>query len=648
MANRMKEDEKNERIIRGLLKLPANRRCINCNSLGPQYVCTNFWTFICTNCSGIHREFTHRVKSVSMAKFTSQEVNALQEGGNERAKEIYFKEWDPQRHSFPDSSNVDRLRDFLKHVYVDRRYTGERSVDRPPRVKGEKEDSYENRRPDTYRGGSRSPSYDEAYDRHYVERPGSGGRNDDKNSRSSYEERRSPGYDQGDYRRSPGRFDTVDERGRDDRYGNGNQNRRFEDRRLPDGVPRPEGRSVNNQKESEMSSPPMVRPVREILGEDAPPLRVGEPPRSNGTRVADGPAQAQRTTSSNSLASTDSNPVELKRVNSGSLIDFNADPEPPVAAAPQPPAPQPINSPANGGDWASFDSVPQQKAPQAVSNLSTLESALAELSVPVAPPLSTVSTLPNSTAIHFSLTNDAGQGPIRQQNQPSLFPATQIQSTVMQSTMQPFSPPSVVSPSSQPWASSFTPNVQVPLTTPSGQPSQTPLKSPAETSVGVSSQPPVEVKPSGRRELPPGLFTATYSPASLPGWQTGPHLMGYGMQYPRAVFPSMTSLQGALPGMPNPSTLIRSSSFGASPSPRWVAPQQPSYPPALPPSAFMVQQAPSNISQVPGSLLPLGHQQLGGLGGPAFGVSSTDPHLTAGYSQPGTPSFPPVGGNPFG
>ena len=31
------------------------------------------------NCS---REFTHRVKSVSMAKFTSQEVSALQGGGN--------------------------------------------------------------------------------------------------------------------------------------------------------------------------------------------------------------------------------------------------------------------------------------------------------------------------------------------------------------------------------------------------------------------------------------------------------------------------------------------------------------------------------------------------------------------------------------
>lgn len=33
MASRVKEDEKNERIIRGLLKLPDNKRCINCNSL---------------------------------------------------------------------------------------------------------------------------------------------------------------------------------------------------------------------------------------------------------------------------------------------------------------------------------------------------------------------------------------------------------------------------------------------------------------------------------------------------------------------------------------------------------------------------------------------------------------------------------------
>ena len=32
-------------------------------------------------------------------------------------------------------SNIDRLRDFIKHVYVDRRFTGEKNVEKPPRAK---------------------------------------------------------------------------------------------------------------------------------------------------------------------------------------------------------------------------------------------------------------------------------------------------------------------------------------------------------------------------------------------------------------------------------------------------------------------------------------------------------------------------------
>lgn len=33
MGNKIKEDERIEGIIRSLLKLPENRKCINCNSL---------------------------------------------------------------------------------------------------------------------------------------------------------------------------------------------------------------------------------------------------------------------------------------------------------------------------------------------------------------------------------------------------------------------------------------------------------------------------------------------------------------------------------------------------------------------------------------------------------------------------------------
>jgi hypothetical protein len=34
----------------------------------------------------------------------------------------------------------------------------------------------------------------------------------------------------------------------------------------------------------------MVRPVREILGENVIPLRISEPPKANGGRAADGSA----------------------------------------------------------------------------------------------------------------------------------------------------------------------------------------------------------------------------------------------------------------------------------------------------------------------------------------------------------------------
>lgn len=163
-------------------------------------------------------------------------------------------------------------------------------------MQGEREDSNDNTRADAYRGSSRSPPYEDTYERRYNERPSPGGRNDDRNFRYNYDERRSPGYDQeirryGDYRRSPGRFDTVEDRHRDDRFGNGNPNRRSEEHRSPDVASKPDGRSPDHQKD--ISSPPLVRPVREILGEDVPPLRVGDPPKANGGKAADVPPRTQ-------------------------------------------------------------------------------------------------------------------------------------------------------------------------------------------------------------------------------------------------------------------------------------------------------------------------------------------------------------------
>ena len=140
---------------------------------------------------------------------------------------------------------------------------------------------------DSYQGGSRSPPYDDKYERRYSDRSSPGAR--------SYDGQRSPGYDQesrqsSDYRRSPGRPEIVNDWRREDRFGNGSRN---DDRRISDGDSKVEGKSPERPRDLNSSSPPIVRPVREILGENTVPLRIIEPPKANSARATDSSVHAQ-------------------------------------------------------------------------------------------------------------------------------------------------------------------------------------------------------------------------------------------------------------------------------------------------------------------------------------------------------------------
>lgn len=156
-------------------------------------------------------------------------------------------------------------------------------------MQGDKEDPNENRKMDNYQSGSRSPPYEDSYDRRYSDQRSPGAKSDDKNSRYGYDGRRSPGSDLenrpfSDYRKSPARPEIVNDWRREDRFGNG---------RKSDRDPSLEGRSPDHPKDVEASSPPIVRPVREILGDNVSPLRVIEPPKANGGRITDGFAPTQ-------------------------------------------------------------------------------------------------------------------------------------------------------------------------------------------------------------------------------------------------------------------------------------------------------------------------------------------------------------------
>eukprot|EP00736_Rhodelphis_marinus_P002351 Rmarinus@m.19159 len=84
------EAQRNEKRLRELSKIPANKTCADCNARGPQYVCLDFNTFVCVPCASIHREMNHHVKSISMANFSNAEVSNVKNGGNELHRKLFL------------------------------------------------------------------------------------------------------------------------------------------------------------------------------------------------------------------------------------------------------------------------------------------------------------------------------------------------------------------------------------------------------------------------------------------------------------------------------------------------------------------------------------------------------------------------------
>ncbi|XP_009377378.2 probable ADP-ribosylation factor GTPase-activating protein AGD14 isoform X2 [Pyrus x bretschneideri] len=707
MRKGLKEDEKSERTIRSLLKLPENKRCINCNSLGPQYVCTTFLTFVCTKCSGVHREFTHRVKSVSMAKFNAEEVSALQAGGNERARQIYFKEWDPQYHSYPDAGNLHGLRSFIKHVYVDRKYTGERSVytgersiytsersgNKLPMLRLSTEESDENQKVGGHRSGSRSFHDDDRLERSYSNSPGG------RSLRYYYDERRSPRYSpensrSGGFIRAPLRFEIVDNRIRGGKRGSSSGESKVQSR-IPD-----------NKKTAEGSHSPVVAPVRDKLRENVPPPQVGESSTAN-QKDTDGSAHNQKT---KSTGGHDGNATKQNMV---SLIDFNTDSEPPHATESQLQQTPPPNEDNN---WASFGSSTTEKAPQvptAVPNADPLESLLFELSTPSSVPVSNASETPHndgapSTASINTMPagghSPADAGPVQDlaifggdttvkgTDEKQLVLSTQQDQSSISFTADSGSTSHVnfaVGASNAELRNlSLAPSIQRSFSIPAEKSSQSILNPAEHTDSGSGAGYQVEMNTSVRMELPADLFTASYS--SAPGQSSGWHIapvqgMGYNMQYyPTATpapvipgpakpknpfdlneekslvtsthFPSMSSLQGALPNAPVPglmhaSSLPTMSQFESNES-MTMPSHSPSFANAFSPRAYMGHQLPNNVQ----FLRPQG---VGGFGRDeaAFGSLTTTQQSfqqpSVRYPAPSSSSstldtFSPMRGNPFG
>eukprot|EP01036_Dinobryon_divergens_P024227 gene24227-32658_t len=118
-------------MLKKLRKLEANMICPNCGTraqagIGFGNVCVKFKTFICDSCKTSHQAISHRVKSITMSNWTSDEVNELTDqrgGGNNAALHIWLQNSPPvgQRYSGgkrPQSGdNIDIFKKFIADCY---------------------------------------------------------------------------------------------------------------------------------------------------------------------------------------------------------------------------------------------------------------------------------------------------------------------------------------------------------------------------------------------------------------------------------------------------------------------------------------------------------------------------------------------------
>ncbi|XP_069971559.1 arf-GAP domain and FG repeat-containing protein 1 [Penaeus vannamei] len=114
-SSRRKQDEKHLKILRDLGSQAANRTCFDCHQRGTTYINMTVGSFVCTSCSGILRGLNppHRVKSISMASFTPEEIEQIKSKGNQYCQAVWLGLYDAKANPFPDTKDEHKIRDFM-------------------------------------------------------------------------------------------------------------------------------------------------------------------------------------------------------------------------------------------------------------------------------------------------------------------------------------------------------------------------------------------------------------------------------------------------------------------------------------------------------------------------------------------------------
>ena len=101
-------------------KRPENMHCADCRAPKPNWASCSLGTFICFNCSGLHRGLgTHLsfVRSVTLDEWTQKQANVMQLWGNANANS-FFEARMPADFKKPDQhASVNVMNKFIRDKY---------------------------------------------------------------------------------------------------------------------------------------------------------------------------------------------------------------------------------------------------------------------------------------------------------------------------------------------------------------------------------------------------------------------------------------------------------------------------------------------------------------------------------------------------
>ncbi|KAM9827119.1 arf-GAP domain and FG repeat-containing protein 2 [Neosynchiropus ocellatus] len=134
MSNRKHRDNQEvcSRKVRELAQSGVNKHCFECSQPGVTYTDITVGSFVCTSCSGMLRGLNppHRVKSISMTTFSQQEVEFLQNHGNEIGRRTWLCVFDPKADGCGDMKDSQKFKEFLQDKYEKKKWHFSKSKNR--------------------------------------------------------------------------------------------------------------------------------------------------------------------------------------------------------------------------------------------------------------------------------------------------------------------------------------------------------------------------------------------------------------------------------------------------------------------------------------------------------------------------------------